>query len=67
MESDLLIVSADLDGVWDELGSLLLRHRSHIFQQDSDLYREGQIGSVYASVWISWCNTLILRARVYLH
>lgn len=33
----LLIVSADLDGIWDELGGLLLSHRGHIFQQDSDL------------------------------
>ena len=40
LEPDLLIVSADLDGVWDELGSLLLGHRGHVFQQDSDLYRE---------------------------
>lgn len=37
LRPDLLIVSADLDGIWDELGSLLLSHRGHIFQQDSDL------------------------------
>lgn len=36
---DLLIVSADLDSVWDELCSLLLGHRGHVFQQDSDLNR----------------------------
>lgn len=35
-EEVLLIVSADLDGIWDELGSLLLGHRGHVFQQDSD-------------------------------
>ena len=39
LESDLLIVSADLDGVRDELGRLLLGHRGHVFQQDSDLNR----------------------------
>lgn len=37
LHSNLLIVSADLDGVWDELGGLLLGHRGHVFQQDSDL------------------------------
>lgn len=42
LKSDLLIVSADLDGVWDELGSLLLGHRGHVFQQDSDLNRKGE-------------------------
>lgn len=41
-EPNLLIVSAYLDGVWDELGSLLLGHRGHVFQQDSDLNREGE-------------------------
>lgn len=40
LESDLLIVSADLDSIGDELGSLLLGHRGHVFQQDSDLNRE---------------------------
>lgn len=40
LESDLLIVSGDLNGVWDELGSLLLGHRGHVFQQDSDLNGE---------------------------
>lgn len=37
LTSNLLIVCADLDGVWDEFGGLFLRHRGHIFQQDSDL------------------------------
>lgn len=42
LRSDLVIVRADLDGIWDELSSLLLGHGGHIFQQDSDLNREGQ-------------------------
>lgn len=55
LESDLLIVSADLDSIRDELGSLLLGHRGHVFQQDSDLNREREIYCAYASV----CDTLI--------
>lgn len=43
LKPDLLIVSADLDGIWDELGSLLLGHTGHIFQQDSDLKRGERI------------------------
>lgn len=50
LESDLLIVGADLDGIWDELSSLLLGHGGHIFQQDSDLNREGQEFTVCVSV-----------------
>lgn len=55
LESDLLIVSADLDSIGDELGSLLLGHRGHVFQQDSDLNRETEICRAHASV----CDTLI--------
>lgn len=54
LKPDLLIVSADLDGIWDELGSLLLGHRGHVFQQDSDLKREDR-----TTVCISVCNILI--------
>lgn len=36
-QTDLLAVGADLDGIWDELGCLLLGQRGHIFQQNGDL------------------------------
>lgn len=40
--SDLLVVSADLDGIWDELGSLLLGHRGNVLQQDGDLNQRAE-------------------------
>lgn len=59
LESDLLIVSADLDGVWDELSSLLLGHRGHIFQQDSYLSREGERFTVGLLHCVFLCETLL--------
>ena len=36
-QAHLLVFSADLNGVRDELGRFLLREAGHIFQQDGDL------------------------------
>lgn len=59
LKSDLLIVSADLDGVWDELGSLLLGHRGHVFQQDSDLNREEEEESCTVCMLQCLCAILL--------
>lgn len=60
LKPNLLIVSADLDGIWDELGSFFLCHRGHVFQQDSDLKKTRRvIYYVYAAVRISVYTVLI--------
>lgn len=41
------MVSADLNGVGDDLGSLLLGQGGHIFQQDCDLNRTGGLVCVW--------------------
>lgn len=58
LKPDLVIVSADLDGIWDELGSLLLGHRGNIFKQNGDLKNRRKY-CLYASVCVSLCNTII--------
>lgn len=50
--TNLLIVSADLNGVWDELGSLFLGERGHIFQQDRDLMRKRE-RYIYLGIFLS--------------
>lgn len=59
LTSNLLIVCADLDGVWDEFGSLFLRHGGHIFQQDSDLKKEEGRVSLLPSVLLHRSPELI--------
>lgn len=53
LKTHLLTVSADLDGIWDELGSLLLSHRGHVFQQDSDLKREDGTTVCTSAIFLS--------------
>jgi len=66
LEADLLVVSGDLDGVWDELGGLLLGHRGDVLQQDSDLERAGGGGRCTVG---AVCAVLLShkRARAYQH
>lgn len=47
------MVGADLNGVGDDLGSLLLGQGGHIFQQDCDLNRTGGLVCV--------CGGLVLQ------
>lgn len=68
--SNLVMVSADLDGIGDELGGLLLSQSGHVLQQDGDLQQgKGKIYDVHTTVrqTVCACHSYLTTAWVYLY